>query len=118
MKATKWIRYPGESFIKAFDLVGGFRAPDGFLLDGHGKLLYSYLPEEVNPRFLESHLGDLGYVRQTMDGQEEVRLVYQGETPFVRNKTFRGPRGERVGIFERQKRRRDVVVFYENSSST
>ncbi len=118
MKATQWIRFPEKNFAKAFSLAGGYLAPDKFSLGGPGEFQYGYLQKEVNPRFLILRLTELGYLPEAMDGQEEIKLAWQGETAFIRGATFRGPGGDRVGIFERHVNGREVAVFHESNSST
>jgi hypothetical protein len=113
MKATQWIRRPEENFVKTFCQGAGWLALDTFLLGGKGDFHYGYLLNEVNPRFLKLRLGELGYIQETMSGTEEMNLIHHCDVSFKRSETFRGPVGQRVGIFERQTDIRTTVIFYE-----
>lgn len=113
--ATRWIHSPDEGINKTFSRADGWPAPKEFSLGGDSReLMYFFLQEEIDPRFLEGRLKELGYELHSWSGQTEVRLSpYKEEAPFTITRSYLDRNDKFVMIAQQGTREDRIAVFYE-----
>lgn len=116
LAASEWIRNPNENIEKTIkDFTNGYYriAPEETITTKErGLYRYSYLKREINSRFLDLRLRQLGFDSVGLEGEpREVFLIYHEDMAFRERVRYRLGDQELI-VFDRSKEREETVLFY------